>query len=120
MITGFTISASEGVSIHIHPEGRMKLIAPHVRTHIGDRVSIHIHPEGRMKPLLCSLLSRSLHSFNPHPPRRADETRPAAQPPCGSSSFNPHPPRRADETNHCESESVTTSTFQSTSTPKGG
>ena len=59
-------------------------------------VSIHIHPEGRMK-LDCNQ--------KPLPSSRC---------------FNPHPPRRADETWTFPSGWSTTIWFQSTSTPKGG
>ena len=38
-----------GVSIHIHPEGRMKPDKIGERFAGSVRVSIHIHPEGRMK-----------------------------------------------------------------------
>ena len=42
------VDLSPRVSIHIHPEGRMKLESIFGYNFIGC-VSIHIHPEGRMK-----------------------------------------------------------------------
>ena len=65
----------------------------------GRRVSILTHPYGRMQLDLHRARPIAVASFNPHPPLRADATRPSR--PWRTperSCFNPHPPLRADAT----------------------
>ena len=71
---GYRSDGKRDVSIHIHPEGRMKRRMGDGMPAEATAVSIHIHPEGRMKHQIGSQIRGCVHRFNPHPPRRADET----------------------------------------------
>ncbi len=87
------------VSIHIRLGRRMRR-QQHVHEPCNVSVSIHIRLGRRMRRAVSNWIDwAEATGFNPHPPRKADETLVVPKLIIDTiDRFNPHPPRKADET----------------------